>query len=200
MNICDLCRPRKVARSCEHVCEWPTKSCESADKKVWMRRLFCECPPKKCEWARTFPWLSRPKVWTRVWSKLRLTGDVLRRKGPWPLISSARSCRDRLSASCIFFWPTHLLPSVFGTARLVFALYTLPSAYPNAQDQLRTWLSLPFPIFWLPKFDLIFFDFKIFMISGLSNLQAVKFSANTQYIPFKNILSSYYDFITKYHK
>ena len=30
------CRPRKVARSCEHVCEWPAKSCESAHKK-------CEC-------------------------------------------------------------------------------------------------------------------------------------------------------------
>ena len=52
------CRPRKVARSCEQVCEWPAKRCESADKKVWTHRLFCEWPPKKCEWARTFPWLS----------------------------------------------------------------------------------------------------------------------------------------------
>jgi hypothetical protein len=52
------CRPRKVARSCEWVCEWPAKSCESADKKVWMDGLFCECPSKKCEWLETFPWLS----------------------------------------------------------------------------------------------------------------------------------------------
>ena len=29
------------------------------------------------------------------------------------------------------------LPPTFGTARLAFALYTLPSVYPNAQDLIR---------------------------------------------------------------
>ena len=56
------CRPRKVTRGCECVCEWPAKSCESAEKKVWMDGLFCECPPKKCEWLETFPWLSTARA------------------------------------------------------------------------------------------------------------------------------------------
>ena len=83
---------------------------------------------------------------------------------------------------------------MFGTARLVFGLYTLPSAYPNAQDLTRLagignsrFLDRPNLI----SFSLIFIRILIgFLIFGLSIIQAVRFSANTSIFD-KNILFSY---------
>ena len=60
-----------------------------------------------------------------------------------------------------------------------FGLYMLPSAYPNAQDLIRL-AGIGYSRFWSPRFVCVLIGFPIrFLISGLSLMQAVKFSANT---------------------